>query len=303
VCKGLATYLSRNYCSYQAFVNLGKRLRETPVGCALLVGGIKPTETMKKLKENSIDVLVGTPPIIASYLKKGTILPSRCRIFVLDEADELTSADSVDTILEIFRRLVASTAAHQTLLDRLQVCFFSATLQRREVRDLAEKLCHQPVWVDLRGQNDSILPETVHHCFVHVTPADLQDREPIETDAVHRNGILSARVELSNISGGAAKHSELIKQWKPRVLVEVMERFAMDQVLVFCRTNLDCDLMEKYLKSIGAPGGVGIADKFSCRVLAGMRSMEERQSSLRAFKEGDVRILIATGGYHVGSGR
>jgi ATP-dependent RNA helicase DDX1 len=259
---------------------------------------------MKKLKENSVDVLVGTPPIIASYLRNGIILPSRCRIFVLDEADELTSADSVDTILDVFRCLVTSTAAHQNLLDRLQVCFFSATLQRREVRDLAEKLCHQPLWVDLRGENDSILPETVHHCFVHVTPADLQaDQEPIVTDAVHRNGSLSARVEVSKITGAAAKHSELIKQWKPRVLVEIIERFAMDQVLVFCRTNLDCDLMEKYLKSIGAPGGVGIADKFSCRVLAGMRSMEERQSSLRALKEGEVRILIATGGYNLGAGR
>ena len=86
-----------------------------------------------------------------------------------------------------------------------------------------------------------------------------------------------------------------MKQLKPRILLEVLETFAMDQALVFCRTNLDCDLMEKFLRNVSGAGGIGIADKFSCRVLAGMRSMEERQSSLRAFKEGDVRILIATG--------
>ncbi|CAB9508555.1 ATP-dependent RNA helicase Ddx1 (Fragment) [Seminavis robusta] len=282
--------------SYQAFVTLGKRLRETPVGAALLVGGVKPTETLKMLKENSVDVLVGTPPIIASYLKKGTIQPSRCRLFVLDEADELVSSDSVDNIQSIFGRLVASTEAHQSLFDRLQVCFFSATLRSKEVQELSSTLCHQPLWIDLRGQNDSMLPDTVHHCFIQLNPSTvkLKDDELIETDAVHRNGKLSAKVEVKKITDEASKSSEVIKQLKPRVLVEVMEKFGMDQVLVFCRTNLDCDLLEKYLKGIGSAGDIGIADKYSCRVLAGMRSMEERQSSLRAFKEGDVRILVCT---------
>jgi ATP-dependent RNA helicase DDX1 len=35
-------------------------------------------------------------------------------------------------------------------------------------------------------------------------------------------------------------------------------------------------------------------DKYTCRVLAGMRTMEERQKSLKDFREGEVRILIAT---------
>jgi superfamily II DNA/RNA helicase len=71
--------------SFRAFVDLGKRLKDTPAHAALLVGGTKPTKTVKLLKRNLVDVLIGTPPIIASYMKKGTIQAARCRFFVLDE--------------------------------------------------------------------------------------------------------------------------------------------------------------------------------------------------------------------------
>ena len=71
--------------SFRAFIDLGKRLKDPPVHAALLVGGIKPTETVKLLERNQVDVLIGTPPIIASYMKKGTIQAAPCRFFVLDE--------------------------------------------------------------------------------------------------------------------------------------------------------------------------------------------------------------------------
>ena len=286
--------------SYKAFCDLGKRLQETPIEAALLVGGVKPTQTLKMLDQNRCDVLVGTPPILASYMKKGTIQPSRCRFFVLDEADELISTDSVDHIRSIFGRIVASTDPNQSRFDRLQTCFFSATLHSKEVRDLAAELCDKPMWVDLRGQNDSILPDTVHHCVVDITPSAasakqwLKDDNLIETDAVHRGGKLNAKVEIDKLSDQASKNSECIKQFKPRAVLDIMDKFSMEQVLIFSRTNLDCDLMEKFLKQVGGAGGMGVSDKYSCRVLAGMRSMEERRASLEAFKDGEVRILIAT---------
>ena len=36
-----------------------------------------------------------------------------------------------------------------------------------------------------------------------------------------------------------------------------------------CVEDHDDDLMEKYLRKAGAAGAMGIADKYSCRVLAG----------------------------------
>ena len=95
----------------------------------------------------------------------------------------------------------------------------------------------------------------------------------------------------------------------------------MPQVLVFCRTNFDCDNLEAFLLAAGGgkhgrPGAEsGKENPYSCCVLAGARSMEERRRNLQgeapsrcallwplrltlrcvtAFKEGGVRILICT---------
>ena len=70
--------------------------------------------------------------------------------------------------------------------------------------------------------------------------------------------------------------------------------------MVFCRTNLDCDHLEAFLNAAG--GGQtykgkkekGVENPFSCCVLAGQRTMEERRRNLAAFKEGDIRFLVCT---------
>ena len=36
---------------------------------------------------------------------------------------------------------------------RLQVCFFSATLHAPEIKELGNRLCHRPTWVDLKGKD------------------------------------------------------------------------------------------------------------------------------------------------------
>lgn len=61
----------------------------------------------------------------------------------------------------------------------------------------------------------------------------------------------------------------------------------IDQCLIFCRTNFDCDNLEVFLNSIG--GGQGYRGKmergkenaYSCLVLAGQRSMHERREALQ----------------------
>lgn len=74
----------------------------------------------------------------------------------------------------------------------------------------------------------------------------------------------------------------------------------MSQCMIFCRTNADCDNLETFLCNLG--GGrkfhgmveSGKEHAYSCCVLAGMRSMQERRANLEAFKEGSVRFLICT---------
>jgi ATP-dependent RNA helicase DDX1 len=80
----------------------------------------------------------------------------------------------------------------------------------------------------------------------------------------------------------------------------------MSQCIIFCRTNLDCNNLETFLcsqdgGSSGGSGGKfrgkmesGKEIKYSCAVLAGMRSLQDRRESLSAFRDGNIRFLIAT---------
>ncbi len=74
----------------------------------------------------------------------------------------------------------------------------------------------------------------------------------------------------------------------------------MSQCLVFCRTNVDCTNLEAFFNAFGGgkkfSGAMekGKENPYSCCVLAGMRSMDERRANLQAFKDGDTRILICT---------
>ena len=50
--------------------------------------------------------------------------------------------------------------------------------------------------------------------------------------------------------------SEGVKLLKAEYLVKAIRKHKMDQAIIFCRTKLDCDNIERYLMKIGG-GGCG----------------------------------------------
>jgi len=61
----------------------------------------------------------------------------------------------------------------------------------------------------------------------------------------------------------------------------------MEQCLVFCRTNFDCDNLERFFNALGGGGRwtgrkeSGKESPYSCVVLAGARSTDERREALQ----------------------
>lgn len=274
---------------YQTFATFSSRLSKS-VNTALLVGGVDNKMVQDQLKSGLVEILVGTPIIISYFIKKGKIQTSRCKTFILDEADQLLDKENSENVRYIFSRI---PRGGKSVFDRLQVCFFSATLQSKKVRDLIITICHRPIWVDLRGEGGSILPETVEHLAVYLNPNSINDiahRPEVTTDAVHRGGKIHAIVDIDKLPEEEQK-SELIKATKPHVVAALIDKFKMNQVLVFCRTNQDCDLLERYFILANK---TDFNDRYSCKVLAGMKTMEERQSNLNSFKDGEIKVLICT---------
>lgn len=198
---------------------------------------------------------------------------------MLDEADGLLSAGYLKMIETLHKQIPKITADGR----RLQMIVCSATLHSFEVKKMAEQLMHFPTWVDLKGED--AVPETVHHVVTLVDPQkDLSwhnMKRHIQTDGVHTQ---------DNVRPGnntAETFSEAVKMLKGDYLIRAIEEHKMDRAILFCRTKIDCDNLEKYLKQVGG-------QKYSCVCLHGDRNPKERKDNLESFKQSKVKFLICT---------
>jgi len=228
---------------------------------------------------SGVDIIVATPGRLEDLIQGGYLLLTHCGFFVLDEADGLLKQGYTELIDRLHRQIPKITSDGK----RLQMIVCSATLHAFEVKKMAERLMHFPTWVDLKGED--AVPETVHHVIVLVDPQKDKSwrnlRTYIETDGVH------ARDEMTRTNDIACSLSEAVKILKGEYCIRAIKEHKMDRALIFCRTKLDCDNLERYLKKSGG-------QQFSCVCLHGDRKPAERKANLEKFKRQEVKFLICT---------
>ena len=165
----------------------------------LLIGGVSAREQIQAL-ENGVEIVVATPGKLADLWQSRNLLFENVRYFVLDEADGLLQQNYGDLIQKIHSSIPKITVDGR----RLQMIVCSATLHSNDVKRMADRLMHYPIWIDLKGQ-DSV-PDTVHHVICRVDPlrddswktlfGDRNAERRIHTDTVHHQGDrLSPHVE------------------------------------------------------------------------------------------------------------
>lgn len=81
--------------------------------------------------------------------------------------------------------------------------------------------------------------------------------------------------------------SEAVKILKGEYCIRAIKEHNMDRAIIFCRTKLDCDNLERYLKQSDR-------NQFLCVCLHGDRKPAERKSNLEKFKRQEVKFLICT---------
>uniref|UniRef100_A0A915L4T7 ATP-dependent RNA helicase DDX1 n=1 Tax=Romanomermis culicivorax TaxID=13658 RepID=A0A915L4T7_ROMCU len=257
-----------------------KYLDVPKIRSCLIVGGIAAKEQLKELS-SGVEIVTGTPGRLTEFIQNGNLDLSQVRFFVLDEADGLLSQGHGDLIRSVHKSIPKVTPEGH----RLQMIVCSATLHNFDVKKLADQLMHFPQWVDLKGQ-DSV-PETVHHVVCMIDPRTdkrwINMRQHIETDGIHYND------EIRPGTQAAETLSEAVKILKGDYVVRAIREHNMDQSLIFCRTKLDCDNMEKYLNQQSRT-----RDEFSCVCLHSDRRPDERKQNLELFKTRKVKFLICT---------
>ncbi|KAK0426316.1 hypothetical protein QR680_009642 [Steinernema hermaphroditum] len=247
-----------------------KKLASPTIRNILVVGG-KPMAQQLSEMTQGIDIVTCTSGRFKELVSQEKIVTDFVRFFILDEADQLVASfQDRKAIYEIHDKI----PRYAPTGERLQMVVCSATLHNMEVKKL-EGLMHFPQWVDLKGQ-DSV-PDTVHHVVCMVDPkADKSwirlrsTNSCISTDGIHQKNQIRPGSEQPDTL------SEAVKILKGEYVLKAIREHNMDQCIIFCRTKLDCDNLERYMKSADP--------ELTCICLHGDRSPEERSQNLEMFK-------------------
>ncbi|KAL8593071.1 ATP-dependent RNA helicase ddx1 [Nucella lapillus] len=255
-----------------------KYLSNPPLRELLIIGGVAAREQMDAL-ERGVDIVCGTPGRLEDLISTGKLALHQIRFFVLDECDGLLSQGYGDMINRLHQQIPKVTSDGK----RLQMIVCSATLHSFDVKKMAERLMYFPTWIDLKGAD--AVPETVHHCVCLVDPkADAEwksMKRHITTDGVHQKDRVGAD------SYTPETYSDAVKMLKGEYTVRAILKHDMDRALIFCRTKLDCDNMERYFNQVGQ-------GKLTCVCLHSDRNPAERKGNLQKFKDKKVRFMICT---------
>lgn len=101
------------------------------------------------------------------------------------------------------------------------------------------------------AQGKDAVPETVFHLIIPIDPA--VDMSWIGVSGVPVDGVHASDRIRPTRGGGTFSELELsqgVKLLKPAMLVSLVDTLKMDQCLIFCRTNVDCDNLEVVVFSV-----------------------------------------------------
>lgn len=164
--------------------------------------------------------------------------------------------------------------------------------------------------MDLKGHD--AVSEYVKHCTFSVSierfdeitnqffssiNVELKDHKYssiIPHDSVHLESNLFEKENKGEIQNKEL-NSLKVKILKPIILKSIIDKFNMNQCIIFCRTNLDCiNLGEFFGKINDKLKKSGLESPYTYSILRGKMPVNERIASLNRFKEGETRFLIST---------
>jgi len=223
-----------------------------------LYGGGNKREQIKSLTWGS-EIVVATPGRLIDLAASGALSLARVTYFVLDEADRMLDMGFQDDVASI---------SGQVRPER-QVLFFSATWSAA-VQELAAGLCQ-------RGS---------HPVRIAVGQAGHGQSGENGAAAAHkaREGIVQEVVVVDFPSSDYERQASEKKKLLNKYLSQVLSESEDHKVLVFVsQKNLADELCDRLWN-----------DGYKCGAMHGGKAQETRLSTLERFRQGGMRLLVAT---------
>ncbi|KAK2197002.1 bifunctional P-loop containing nucleoside triphosphate hydrolase/Helicase [Babesia duncani] len=203
------------------------------------------------------------------------ISPLKLRIIVLDEADELLRIDDKGILKSLYQQCQGNEDF------RLQSLLFSATLHCPKVIEEATRFTCDAQWIDLKWR--PAVPDTVDVYMLY-----LEARVNYKFEQLYPDPPIDGLGHLDVVS-------KRIKILKPKALIHLLDTLKIENGLLFCRTNLDCENLWEYMNALNkSTSGGSMLNRYSAAVLASKMDSGKRRKNLQDFKNGDVRYLICT---------
>lgn len=127
----------------------------------LMIGGTSTLTSIKEMRQNHPQIILGCPGRILYMLKRKILDSSNIKLLVLDEADELLSYGFKDQIYNIF----------QHMSNNIQVALFSATMPS-ELYNLTDKFMVNPVKILVK--NEQLTLEGIRQYYVALDNDELK---------------------------------------------------------------------------------------------------------------------------------
>jgi len=134
------------------------------VSCHACIGGTNVQEDMRKL-DAGVQLIVGTPGRVFDMISRGALRVQECKMFVLDEADEMLNHGFKDQIYEVFRFMPTTC----------QVVLLSATMPD-EVLEVTKNFMRDPIRILVK--RDEVTLEGIKQFYVSI------DREEHKLDTL-----------------------------------------------------------------------------------------------------------------------
>jgi translation initiation factor 4A len=177
---------------------IGKHMN---IKVTLCVGGIENDNRSDiVIKEAEISqILVCTPGRLNGLIKKNENLLDNLKIFILDEADQLLSADFLPQIQGILKSIPENT----------QICLFSATTNSRNIRDTKKHFMNHPI--ELHIEKEKIRVDAIKNYIVDAE--EEKNKYGILVDLYKNINICQAvifvnTIEKANFLANKLKHDE-----------------------------------------------------------------------------------------------
>ena len=137
---------------------------ELPYKALFLIGEGNINRQIESLKTKP-SLVVGTPARVLQLIQQKKLRVHDVKTFIIDEADKLMDKTYYANVESIRKSLMKYT----------QVLMYSASIDKK-TRQAANNLTYKPVILDMKQENQSLIPSTIKHIYV-VTDR----RERIET--------------------------------------------------------------------------------------------------------------------------